>query len=588
MKTKKHQQGFTLVEILVAIALFAIVGTSIYFAYSNILNTVIIAQYHLTALTILDNEVESIRNMPYEDIGTQGGAPAGKLLADKDVTQGNATFNLHTTVRNIDDPFDGQIGAVPNDLAPADYRLVELEVGCGSCGYAPVRITTSVAPKNLEGATSNGALFVNVFDAFGNAVSNAQVAIVNTNVTPNINISDTTNSNGMLQLVDIATSSGGYEVTVTKSGYSSDRTYPLGGVGNPNPTKPHGTVAKQQVTAVSFAIDRVSTINFKTTDQFCAPVPDVDFSQTGSKLIGTDPNVLKYSATTVTDSSGNKVLNNLEWDTYSFQNLDSAYEVSGTFNLSPFVVDPNTTTAFNWMMEAKNPMAVLVTVKDQSGQLINDAKVTLAKAGFTSSLETGHREFGQTDWSGGQYSSKSFDLEANLPSGELGLKSIGGSYASSSQQWLVSSTFDLGTPNTTFYNLHWTPTSQPPASGPDSLRIQLATNNDNNTWNFVGPDGTAGTYYTVSDTAIVAAHSGNRYLRYKVFMQTVDDTVTPRLTDLMIGFRSTCIPDGQVYFRGLSSGTYTMTIEKSGFQTFIDANLSVNKNWQDYRVTISP
>lgn len=584
----KKSAGFTLIETLVGIAIFSMVAVSIYFSYSGILQTIIISQFHLTALTILDNEAESIRNMPYEDIGIQGGAPPGKLLAEKNVIQGKASFMIRTTVRNMDDPFDGTIGGTPNDSAPADYKQIELEVSCEACQFAPVRLTTTFAPKNLEGATNNGALFVNVFNAFGDPVSNANVLIVNNSTNPTITINDTTNIGGMLQLVDIATSSAGYEITVTMNGYSADRTYPWGGVGNPNPVKPHASVAKQEVTVISFAIDRVSAINFKTTDQMCAMVPKVDFLQTGTKLIGIDPNVLKYSLTTSTDATGNKLLSGLEWDTYNFQNTAANYEVSGAFTLTPVVIDPATTVSFNWVMENKNPLAVLVTVKDSSGQLINDAKVTLNKIGFSQSLYTGQRVWSTTDWSAGGYASKSSGLEVDNPVGEMHLLAIGSKYASTSEEWLVSSTTDFGITNAVFYNLQWAPTVQPPPSGPQSLAIQLASNNDNATWNFVGPDGTANTYYTTSDTVINSAHNGQRYMRYKVFLKTNDEDFTPSLQDLSILFRSGCVPGGQSYFKGLASGTYTITVEKSGFQTFTDSNFSVTKNWQEYRATINP
>ena len=151
----RESAGFTLIETLVGVAIFSIVATSIYFSYSNILNTIIISQFNLTALTILDNEMEQLRNMPYQDVGVQGGAPSGVLLAEKNVLQGQASFMVRTIVRSVDDPFDGKIGQVPNDLSPADYKLVELEASCGACQFAPIKLTGMIAPKNLEGATNN-------------------------------------------------------------------------------------------------------------------------------------------------------------------------------------------------------------------------------------------------------------------------------------------------------------------------------------------------------------------------------------------------------------------------------------------------
>lgn len=587
-KPKNLSQGFTIFETLIAIGIFSLVAFSIYFAYSNILNTIIISQFNLSALSVYDGEIEAVRNMPYQDVGIQGGTPPGKLLAEKTVTQGGAPFTVKTTVRNIDDPFDGTIGGSPNDLAPADYRLVELEVSCTGCGYAPFKMTTTVAPKNLESATNNGALFINVFDASGQAVSQANVSIVNNSVNPAINLNDVTNVNGSLQLVDIATSSAGYELTVSKSGYSSERTYPPGGVGNPNPVKPHATVAKQQVTNISFAIDRLSAVNFKTSDTLCLGVGNVDFQQTGSKLIGVDPNVLKYSASAVTDINGNKAISNLEWDNYNFQNLDADYDVSGMFTLTPLIVNPNSTYNFNWVMEPKQPLAALITVRNQTGQKINDAKVTLAKTGFSQDQLTGRRFISQTDWSFNQYASQSGRIETNIPAGQLTLMSVGGKYASMSQEWLISKTFDFGTATISFFNIEWLPAGQAPPTGPDSLKFQIAANNDNFTWNFIGPDGTPNTYYTLTNTVLNSLHNNNRYLRYKAYLITQDQNYTPILDFIKINFRSSCVPDGQTFFKGLASGIYTLTIEKIGYQILNDPNFSVTGNWQEYRATINP
>ena len=582
-------RGFTLIETLLAIGIFTIISLGIYFSYSNILDVIVSSQANLVALSAIDNELEVIRNMKYQDVGIQGGSPAGKLVAEKIIQQSGIPFTLKTYVRNIDDPFDGTIGGTPNDLASADYKLIELELSCPACPRFSTRtVTTRVAPLNLEGLTKNGALFVNVFDASGQPISGANVNIINNSVNPAININDITGVNGMLQLVDIATSSAKYEVTVTKPGYSTDKTYQPGVPGNPNPTKPHATVANQQVTQISFAIDRTSVLNLATNDQMCVPVASVDYIQTGSKLIGTDPDVFKYLATHVTDANGYKTIDNLEWDTYAFQNIDPAFDISGMSPLSPLTIDPFTSKVITWVMEPKNPSALLVTVQDQNGQFINDASVQLTKTGFDQTKMSGRRTVTHTDWTGSlNTTSKTPNLETDNPAGSITVKFIGGKYATSSEEF-VSSTIDFGTSNTLFYNLSWTPVSQPPQTGADSLKIQIAANNDNLNWNFVGPDGTLGTYYTTSNIPIHASHNGKRYMRYKLYVQTINDQFTPRLDDITIEFHSSCGLDGQAYFSGLVNGTYTLTIQKTGFQTITDTNVAISGGWKIYKATLLP
>lgn len=128
----------------------------------------------------------------------------------------------------------------------------------------------------------------------------------------------------------------------------------------------------------------------------------------------------------------------------------------------------------------------------------------------------------------------------------------------------------------------------PPQTGVDSFRLQIAANNDDSTWNFIGPDGTSGSYYTVSSPTVHSSHDNNRYLRYKVFLQTANETFTPTLENIDFEFSSSCIPDGQAFFNGLASDTYTLTVQKTGFQTFTDTNVLISSDWQDYEVTLTP
>ena len=575
-----------MIETLIAIGIFMIIAVAIYFSYSNILDIFSASYLNLTALSALDSELEIIRNMSYTNVGIQGGSPAGVLVAEKNITYANIPFVVKTTIRNIDDPFDGTQGGSPNDTAPADYKLVEVEMTCPTCPrFIPARATTTVAPPGLETVTNKGTLIIKALDASGQPINAANVSIINNSVNPTININDVTDAGGFLKLVDTATSSAGYAVTVTKSGYSTDQTYAPGAPLNPNPLKPYATVLSQQTTQVSFVIDRVSTLNVRTQDKLCAGVGNVDFLQTGQKLIGTNPNVVKYSVAHITNAGGDKAITGLDFDTYNFKNQDAPYEVSGFTPLTPIAVDPNGTYNLTWLMEPKVPTAIVITVKNQSGQLINDGKVTLTKSGFSEEKYTKRKFAIYTDWSGGQYDSKSANMEEASPAGELKLKLINGKYASMSDEWLVSKTIDFGTNNINFYNLAWNPASQPAQT---SLKVHIATNNDNNTWNFVGPDGTSNSYYTVSNSQIHSNHNNNRYLRYKVILRTEDHNFTSRLEDLTLHFSSSCIPDGQAYFSNLSQTTYTVTIEKTGYQTFIDTAVVVDEVWEDYRATLIP
>ncbi|MDO8661655.1 MAG: Ig-like domain-containing protein, partial [Candidatus Omnitrophota bacterium] len=94
------------------------------------------------------------------------------------------------------------------------------------------------------------------------------------------------------------------------------------------------------------------------------------------------------------------------------------------------------------------------------------------------------------------------------------------------------------TANQSFGPLTWTATV-PAQTGSNALRFQVAANNDNTTWNFVGPDNTGSTYFSTSGTSISSALNGLRYIKYKSYLATVDAAYTPTLSDVSIGFTDT-------------------------------------------------
>ncbi|MEA2325343.1 MAG: hypothetical protein QOE68_302, partial [Thermoanaerobaculia bacterium] len=65
-----------------------------------------------------------------------------------------------------------------------------------------------------------------------------------------------------------------------------------------------------------------------------------------------------------------------------------------------------------------------------------------------------------------------------------------------------------------------------------SLQFQLAGSNSvNGPFNFVGPDGTAGTFFTTSPVQLSPQFYNLRFLEYKAFFATTNGAVTPTLSD---------------------------------------------------------
>ncbi|MCK4453915.1 fibronectin type III domain-containing protein [Candidatus Parcubacteria bacterium] len=97
---------------------------------------------------------------------------------------------------------------------------------------------------------------------------------------------------------------------------------------------------------------------------------------------------------------------------------------------------------------------------------------------------------------------------------------------------LISSSQDLGQ-QSNFTTIQWT--ENLPSN--TDLKFQIATNNDNATWNFIGPGGTDATYYTTaSGENIHSSHNEDQYVKYKAYLSTSDTSVTPTLSDITINY----------------------------------------------------
>lgn len=594
--TINSKKGFTLVEALIVTAITMIVVLSIAFTYSKTVLVMTLNKMKLDAVDIASEQIEIIRNLPYADVGIYGGIPSGKIDNEFIKVRGGAAYLVKTTIRNTDNSADGTLGGTPNDLSPADYKLVEVEVSCdiakaaasttASCAqFRPVSFTAIVAPKSLETASTNGALFVKVFDANGVVLPLADVTVNATVGTSTISISDTTDNYGLLQIIDAPPATNAYRISVTKSGFSTDMTYAT----SVSPYKPHATVLQQQVTQISFAIDQLATVNLQTLNSQCAVRGSVPLRIVGSKLI--TPTIAKASSTVTTNSLGLYTLSNVEWDTYSISPSGTTYDIWGTNPIGPVSVLPGSTQTISVITEPRNANTLLVGVKDSGTSLpIADATVAITRSGNTYTGQTGQGFVRQTDWSGGA-GQTNYTVQNQFTS------STGVNYSSTPGQIrlqtglssgeLTSSIIDMGT-STDFNQILWNPTDQPVQTGTTSVRMQVAVSDSNTattTWNYVGPDGTSATYFTVTNKDINAAQTG-RYIRYKAYLSTNNVSYTPNVADISITFTASCVPPGQVVFDGLTAGSYSYTISKTGYST-ATGSFTVSSGWQTSSVSLS-
>lgn len=568
---KIEKNGFTLIETLITIAFVVAFLLAIYQLYAKVLEVGTNIRVRIVASQVASEQMEFIRNLQYSDVGTIGGLPSGIIAQSANIVRSGISFTITTTIRNIDQPADGTLGGTPNDLSPADNKLVALSVSCTTCKY-PVTVenTSYVAPKSLETENGNGALVIKAIDASGNPIVDAIVSIVNNAISPAINLTDVTDASGVLTLVDAPPSTENYQISVSKSGYSTDKSYTPHAVGNPNPLKPHLTVVANTVTQSTFAIDRTGTITVAAQSPMCAAISGVSGSFTGQKIIGTSPDVIKTTLP-FTISGASAAISNVEWDTYGVSLSGTTYDIAGTNPIFPLSILPGTDHTVTLTLASHVSNRLVVSVVDNAGLPIAGATVT-ATGPTTYSSTTSIGSVAQTDWSGGGGQAVFTDVTKFLigdgnadvftTPGQISLLQTAGVYAGSTT--LESSTIDLGAP-ATLQQLSWGPFNQPAGIGATPVRFQIASNTDGVTWNYVGPDGTAATYYTATTSTISSVHTNDRYIRYKVFLSTTDTSKTPVVQNISITYTSGCLPPGQVDFGSVASGTYTITASKTGY-----------------------
>jgi uncharacterized repeat protein (TIGR01451 family) len=178
-----------------------------------------------------------------------------------------------------------------------------------------------------------------------------------------------------------------------------------------------------------------------------------------------------------------------------------------------------------------------------------------------------HSTNGGTSWNVIQYSVAPTTSDGGFRTyvgGNSGYNSIGD---------LISSMKDSNPPagtSPTWSTLSWT--SVVPTS--TAVKFQAAASNSlGGPFNFVGPDGTSGTYFTTTNASL-SQFNGSRYLKYRSFLSTSNSSSTPVLNDATVCYSSEPLSptadlsitnsDGQTSKAAGASTTYNIQATNSG------------------------
>ena len=239
----RSSNGFTLVELVIGLVVLSIVAISFLSLFTSLVRSALVAKRKAVASSIATNQIEYIKSLPYDSLAVSGGSIYATNPIPSSTTQkiDGYTYTVTTSINYVDDAFDG-CGPYPNqaikqllcrnypppasqtatDTNPADYKIVNVSVK-GTGNNILANVDTQIAARVAETSSTTGALVVNVFDENSNPVQGATITVTDSTLTPAVNLSDTSDSNGIAIFYNLPpdTNNFDYVINGAKSGYSS-------------------------------------------------------------------------------------------------------------------------------------------------------------------------------------------------------------------------------------------------------------------------------------------------------------------------------------------------------------------------------
>lgn len=340
----RNKRGFTIIEGLVALAIFIILVSVFYKVFSQSATHLGDAKQRRGAVALANERMEHYRNFAYDnvEVTTKG----GDIVADENVTVNDMNFRIITSVNLVDDPFDGTI-IDGTDPIWNDYKRVSVTVvwdTCNSnsydrgtveygdeCASKRVRIISQfVPPGGLEVSPSGGVLAVNVLDEDANIVSDAHITIYDSERDQTPYANEPVDANGGMLYVGAPSCENCYEVTVEADGYEVIKTermptesdpviqiVPINGSNEQvayHPRYLHQSVADGTLTTMTFIVQKKSELNVSVE----SPMGDVTYdginlSVRGGRVLGTnlgenalytEADVYNFNEDVTTDANG--------------------------------------------------------------------------------------------------------------------------------------------------------------------------------------------------------------------------------------------------------------------------------------------
>lgn len=393
---------------VVDVFVITLVFTALVSGFITALKTVNSGKVRLAAASIANQQMEKLRNLPYDSLATEHGTilPQGSILDTETINQSGSNFTLQTTIITVDDPFDGC--AIPSagqyqctdgalsatqDSVPVDYKRISVAVSEAGSSVTLSKITSNAAAKAAETPTNTGILLVIVNDAEGNPVDSATVTI--TNLDTDTSVVATTNAQGYVFVANVTPDNqNGYHIVATKTGYSTDFTTPRTSQ-NPNQFQPDVDVNAQQITTQTLVIDRLATMAVTVKSETGAPAAGVAITATSEKYVQVNPLVAKNTYNQTTDAAGLATFTNIEWDSYALS-VPSGYYVTATSPYQNVAITPGQTTPVTLSITTNSSWPAISSITPESGVSGTTVNVVVNGSNFDSGATVSLQLAGQT------------------------------------------------------------------------------------------------------------------------------------------------------------------------------------------------
>ncbi|TSD00776.1 MAG: Uncharacterized protein Athens071425_579 [Parcubacteria group bacterium Athens0714_25] len=402
IRNSRPKSGFTLIEALVVLFIVSIILATFYSVFSSGTRHIINSKNRLGAISLANQKMEIIRNIPYADIGTTTGIPHGILDADYWENVNTVNYHVKIDVSYVDDSFDSTVDI--SDIIPTDYKVARVTILWGEeLASQQAYLVSNFVPPGVETSAGGGTLRVNVIDTPAVGLSNVAVNI--SSADNGVNISTVTDSSGTVLRPGMPAGDD-YVISVSKNDYESVTTLPVSPDSNYDPVADQNAlVIEGSLNIKSIIIDLVSNIKIVTKDPFGNLIADIPFNLNGGRLLGNNisgglPGVLEYNfnQNLVTDGNGEESIDGLSPGAYIFTPDESItdytfYEMdpNDDVNYSKFIVDPGVDSEVKAIFLDNSLDSLCVSISDQNtGASIEGAEVRLKNAllGYEVSLTT--------------------------------------------------------------------------------------------------------------------------------------------------------------------------------------------------------